>query len=333
MWSRFDLKSRARQQMHLIYWPLVLVSLIFAVASLQMATPVLQVSLNRLSDSLNNTYYYMTPYFLQRFLRMFAVALGSASLLGLVLRVFLLAPLSVGCQRYFLTSLEREDSYRSLLHNFGPYYWNTVDVMFFRSLYIFLWSLLLLIPGVIKSYEYRLVPYLLAEHPDMPRRDALRISQELMQGEKWNAFVLDLSFLGWDLLGLITLGLVSLFYVGPYQNLTYAAFYTAVCEQPQSSQNGVPVHSERSAVNEAETIFLTTYYYENPYSVLYSLDVEQTHYHFQPDAMEYVRGLLARLYQTDALEESLRCYFASNSVEIFVGMLQANHVPYQEMQY
>ena len=73
-----------------------------------------------------------------------------------------------------------------------------------------------------------MVPYLLADDPNMTRQDAFRLSKELMYGQKWNTFVLDLSFIPWNILSTITFGLVGLFYVSPYQDATYAELYDAL---------------------------------------------------------------------------------------------------------
>ena len=97
--------------------------------------------------------------------------------------------------------------------------------MFFRDLFTFLWTLLFIIPGIIKSYEYKMVPYLLAEYPDMDRKEVFARSRDMMYGQKWNTFVLDLSFIPWNILSTITFGLVGLFYVSPYQDATYAELY------------------------------------------------------------------------------------------------------------
>ena len=66
-------------------------------------------------------------------------------------------------------------------------------------------------PGIIKSYEYRMIPYILAENPSINWREAFRLSKAMMDGQKWNTFVLDLSFIGWDLLSAVTGGLLGLF--------------------------------------------------------------------------------------------------------------------------
>ncbi len=68
---------------------------------------------------------------------------------------------------------------------------------FGRDLYTVLWTLCLIIPGIVKSYEYKMIPYILAENPRILRKRAFEISKNMMDGEKWNAFVIDLSFIGW----------------------------------------------------------------------------------------------------------------------------------------
>ena len=103
--------------------------------------------------------------------------------------------------------------------------------MFFRDLYTVLWLLLLIIPGIIKSYEYTLIPYLLAENENMTKKQAFAESKRLMKGNKWRAFVLDLSLILWILLSAVSFGLVGVFYAYPYFNSIGAVFYEAVKEE------------------------------------------------------------------------------------------------------
>lgn len=93
------------------------------------------------------------------------------------------------------------------------------------DLKIILWSLLLIVPGIIKAYEYRMVPYLLGENPGMSANEAFTLSSEMMSENKWNAFVLDLSFILWNMLSGITFGLAGVFYVFPYICQTNANLY------------------------------------------------------------------------------------------------------------
>lgn len=91
-------------------------------------------------------------------------------------------------------------------------------------------SLLFIIPGIIKSYEYRMVAYILADQPELTRKEAFELSRKMMNGNKWNAFVLDLSFIGWGFLTAITFGILGIFYVNPYIQHTNAALYLKLKE-------------------------------------------------------------------------------------------------------
>ena len=97
------------------------------------------------------------------------------------------------------------------------------------SIFTFLWSLLLIIPGIIKKYSYSMAFYILADNPELTAREALSKSKEMMNGHKWDLFVLQLSFIGWYLLSGITLGIAAI-YVVPYVSSTTANFYNSIKE-------------------------------------------------------------------------------------------------------
>ena len=111
------------------------------------------------------------------------------------------------------------------------------------DLFTYLWSLLFVIPGIIKGYEYRMIPYILAENPGIDYREAFAASKQMMDGNKWKAFVLDLSFFGWNFLSIFTCGILAIFYVMPYIYMTNAELYVALKEitfgnRGQNYQNG-----------------------------------------------------------------------------------------------
>ena len=141
------------------------------------------------------------------------------------IHAFLFNPLEAGTARFFVRNLNDKAEIRELAYCYDHGYLNVVKTVFLRDLYIVLWGLLLIIPGIIKSYEYRMVNYILAENPEMNTKEVFAMSRDMMRGNKWRAFVLDLSFLGWHLLSLITIGLAGIFYVFPYKNMTNAALY------------------------------------------------------------------------------------------------------------
>lgn len=95
---------------------------------------------------------------------------------------------------------------------------------FLRDLYTTLWGLLLIIPGIVKSYSYSMTPFILADHPKLTASRAIELSMQLMDGHKMDLFILDLTFIGWNLLCALTanLGFIGL---NPYKNAAYAAFY------------------------------------------------------------------------------------------------------------
>lgn len=95
---------------------------------------------------------------------------------------------------------------------------------FLRVLYTTLWSLLFIIPGIIKGYAYAMTPFILAEHPDLTASRAIELSEQLMDGHKTELFILDFSFIGWSLLAALTMNLGYLL-LNPYENAAHAAFY------------------------------------------------------------------------------------------------------------
>lgn len=99
---------------------------------------------------------------------------------------------------------------------------------FLTGLYVFLWTLLFIIPGIIKAYSYAMTPFIMADNPELTAREAMEQSQALMNGHKGELFILGLTFIGWDLLNVLTLGIGSL-WLNPYKNAAYAAFYRDLC--------------------------------------------------------------------------------------------------------
>lgn len=96
--------------------------------------------------------------------------------------------------------------------------------LFLRNLFVALWGLLFLIPGIIKNFSYAMTPFILEDHPELTAKQAIRRSTELMNGHKGELFILELTFIGWELLNALTLGIGS-FWLTPYKNAAYAAFY------------------------------------------------------------------------------------------------------------
>lgn len=154
----------------------------------------------------------------------------------LPLQILVFNPLEVGLNRFFHRNLREQAQVKEICFSFDHEFKNCVKIQFFRGLYTFLWTLLLIIPGIIKSYEYQMIPYILGEHPDMEMDEVFALSKSMMYGNKWKAFVLDLSFLGWYILNGLTLGILGIFYLNPYVYQTQAGLYQALKEEKEKEQ-------------------------------------------------------------------------------------------------
>lgn len=162
------------------------------------------------------------------------VLLLAAALLVMLLSflwyALFLSPLSVGSCRYFMENRHSPapaPAFRTTFGIFQAPYLNVVKVQLLVYLKILGGMFLLLIPGIYWSYCYTLVPYLLAENPYLSTGRAMALSQQMMEGEKFHYFVLQLSFLGWDLLCALTFGL-GFYFLAPYKSATSAEFYAAM---------------------------------------------------------------------------------------------------------
>lgn len=105
--------------------------------------------------------------------------------------------------------------------NFG----RVLGGMILVGIYTFLWSLLLIIPGIIKAYQYSMMPYLLIDRPDLSIKECFAMSKQMTSGFKWSLFVLELSFIGWAILAVFTLGILDIFFVTPYLTLAMGGAY------------------------------------------------------------------------------------------------------------
>ena len=242
VWYCRDLKYRAKQAFRKNYWAAVVVSLILAIAvgigsggggSSSVANTVTHTEVydGTLIFSMNSAAPFV--WLLSAF------ALGALLILGsifILLKIFVGNVLEVGARGFYIENLYSAPSVGKILAPFrSGQYWNIVKIMFFRDLFIFLWTLLFVIPGIVKSYEYKMIPYLLAENPGMSKQEAFDRTREMMYGQKGNAFVLDLSFLPWLFLNAFTFNILGILYLQPYMDATQAELYDVLAAP--SSEN------------------------------------------------------------------------------------------------
>ena len=212
-WTREELKSRGKATVKMYYWKLVLVSLILSAITGGATSAGRNGVKNSRSASTGNVDVSGVLSGINPMAVMVAsIAVLVILLLAFAIKIFALNVLVVGCKGFFSQSMTGEPEFGILGNGFTRNYWNCVKTCFLRDLFVGLWSLLFVIPGIVKSYEYRMVPYLLAEHPEMSSSEVFAQSKQMMNGNKWAAFVLDLSFIGWAVLGGITMGLVFIFW-------------------------------------------------------------------------------------------------------------------------
>lgn len=157
------------------------------------------------------------------------IILSIAAVLAFAFTIFVADPLIVGGKRYFLKAREGTNTkIGEMKVVFQKGNWiNVAIIMFLRNIYNALWYLTI-IGGVIKTYEYRMIPYILAENPKAKRKEAFKLSKQMMKGNKWKTFILDMSFFGWNFLSVLTGGLLSIFYVNPYNAATIAELYSTL---------------------------------------------------------------------------------------------------------
>ncbi len=241
MWTRRELKERAKAAFKANYWRCVLVAFILALligggagssvrknetadltTEQQKAMALLAEddNLGRLVEGMEKLSALPSSKI--------KISLGGLGLVGFLLSILVFNPLIVGCYRFFLQNSRGPAELNELGAGFRGDWGNVVLVMFLKNLFLALWTMLFIIPGIVKAYAYRMVPYILKEHPELSGTQAITLSRRMMKGHKGDAFVLDLSFIGWILLSALTFGILHLFYVGPYIQATDAELYKVV---------------------------------------------------------------------------------------------------------
>ncbi len=218
MWEISDVKARGKEAFKANYWLCVIVGVIFSICTGGTASGTASQSNN---EEVQQAFSNMSP-------TMIAVifgAIGIALVLSIVLDIFLYNPLSVGCDIFYMRNIRNTPAELGAIGEGFKNYGHKVVTTLVKDIFLCLWYMLFFIPGVIKTYSYKMVPYILADNPELSATEVITRSREMMNGHKMKAFLLDLSFIGWILLGMITCGLVWVFWTGPYMYSSYAALY------------------------------------------------------------------------------------------------------------
>ncbi len=141
---------------------------------------------------------------------------------------------------YLALTQGKKPEIKDMFNGFSDF-WSAFKVNFLTGLFVYLWSLLFVIPGIVKSCAYSQAMYILAENPKMSAREAITRSKEMMDGHKMEYFILNLSFIGWMILAPFTFGLLYIWLV-PYMNATLTNFYNSVKPQVVVEGPEAPVY-------------------------------------------------------------------------------------------
>jgi uncharacterized membrane protein len=224
MWSRKEIKARGREAFQKNYLRSVLVAILLtALAGGSGASAGNSVSS---ATEGTNPFAAMDPQVLMAIGMAVLGVLGIVFVISFLLQIFLFNPLKIGCHAFFSDNIQQDgaaglDALMTGFRNYG----RSFVTMLLRSIFLALWSMLFVIPGLIKAYSYRMVPYIIRDNPELSPTEVITRSRKMMNGHKWATFVMDLSFLGWILLGAITFGLGLIFWTDPYLASTEAALY------------------------------------------------------------------------------------------------------------
>lgn len=221
MWNRQQVKEQAKQIMKRNYWKMFVVTLIVSILTGDKTTII-----ERVQDfTSNNLSYDSQPIFYSsNFELIFYSFISVASILGILYTIFIGNVIVVGKNGYFIKNHDENPELGEIFKGFKGNYLNVVKIMFLMDLKTLLWLFLFIIPGFVKAYEYSMIPYLLAENPNLSASEVFSLSKQMTTGQKMDLFVLDLSFLGWIILGLICCG-IGILFVLPYPEATNAEVY------------------------------------------------------------------------------------------------------------
>ena len=220
MWTRAELKSRGKVAMRANRVRTIMCAVFLSFA----AQGIVFDSTGLTTAEIMNSFSGAEIIPLTQLLNLASTGL----LLTLICDIFFFNILEVGCRHFFVENARMPAKCGECLYSFRNRYWNTCLVMFLKGLYTFLWTCLFIVPGIVKAYAYRMVPYILADNSNLEYKEVISLSQEMMKGNKWKSFLLDLSFLGWNILSTFTCGILGFVYVYPYIYCTDAELYLKI---------------------------------------------------------------------------------------------------------
>lgn len=245
--DRSVLKQRAKDVFYGSYWKCVAVTVLTMLGSMLLSGVYSKITTDY---TYNDTSFEALFPSASGFPPMFWGIFGVSMLVVYAFTYLVLAPFNCGCIRFFLKLRKNQPAGpQEVFANMGDKtFLNIAKISFIRDICLVLWSMLFFIPGIIKAYEYWAINYILAVRPDIDRKEAFRLSKAIIDGHKWECFVLQLSFLGWILLASLTGSILGIFYVYPYMQATFVEYFSELrllaIEQYKITPGDVPDYEQ-----------------------------------------------------------------------------------------
>ena len=217
-----ELRAKAWESLKGKYWMAFVVVLVLGLLG-SIGTSMVTYSQNML-DIVN----MVDPADMDSTAQLGATILTSASavvaIIGFLISLFVGNAANVGLCNYFIKNTDSKPSFKDAFSGFKVKYGRNIGTLLLVGIKTVLWTCLFIIPGVIKSFEYAIIPYILADDAEISSKDAFKKAKQMMKGNKWRLFKLDLSFFGWFILCCLTFGIGVIFLL-PYVNAAAAEFY------------------------------------------------------------------------------------------------------------
>ncbi|MBE7040007.1 MAG: DUF975 family protein [Ruminococcaceae bacterium] len=148
-------------------------------------------------------------------------------IISFLIGFFIVIPMEVGVKGFFLNLTRGEAEIKDIVSPFKKAYDRAVIILFLRNIKVILWSVLLIVPGIYKLYEYAMLPYIIADEPNISNKEAFARSKKIMTGNRMKLFKLQISFIGWYILSAITLS-IGFVFLAPYTHTAEALFYEQI---------------------------------------------------------------------------------------------------------
>lgn len=252
MWTRDELKSNAKFVLKKNYFYVLGFYLVYLLLSGNFITIIQNINeqthyFNEYSIRISfDTAFYINDFPIPYpWIYGFGILAILLAVVSVLFNIFISSPLEIGYQRFYLMNRDITPSFKTLFFSFtSAEYLNIVKIQLLRNLKIILWSFLFVIPGIVKAYEYSMIPFLLAENPSLSNERAFALSREMTNGQKLNMWILKLSFIGWYLLG--SLLIIGKVFVDVYLVATFTELY--VISKNRIIDEGFSTHDELPGV-------------------------------------------------------------------------------------